>query len=263
MNLYVFDVDGVLTDPIKKQSNKKLLIELSHILKNGNMLAFNTGRSLSWVQERILNNLFELVGNKALFGKMLVVGEKGNTLMQYEDQKWSTKIMSENLPQDLIHTIRKLIQQKFNKTTFFDESKLTMISTEMKDGANHDEYVKDQKKLHNEVEKILSGKEYKDLRMRIDPTIIALDIQEKNAGKHLGAQRIETWLQDKGYKPESVYMVGDSKSDIEMAEELQHLYPVTFVFVNEPDKLGKVQGKYKVVYTKEKFEKGTLEFLKS
>ena len=69
MNLYVFDVDGVLTDPIKKQSNKKLLIELSRILKNGNILAFNTGRSLSWVQERILNNLFELVGNKALFGK--------------------------------------------------------------------------------------------------------------------------------------------------------------------------------------------------
>ncbi|MFI5265542.1 MAG: HAD family hydrolase, partial [Candidatus Levyibacteriota bacterium] len=139
--------------------------------------------------------------------------------------------------------------------------KTTMISVEMKDGFDNDVYSKQQKILHEKIEQLLSLPEYKNLKLRIDPSQISLDIQPQGAGKHLGAVRIEKWLQENNYKPEKVIMFGDSPSDIEMAEELEDRFLCEFVFVNDSAKLDTKNLTCKVVFTKASFTQGTLEYL--
>lgn len=264
MNAYIFDVDGVLTDPIQKLvTENELLPRLIKILAAGNPIALNTGRSLSWVSERIIEPLEKIISDKSLFKNVIIVGEKGNTLLTYRNGKWENQTVTSKISATLEAHIKKLTESEFSESMFFDPDKTTMISVEMNDGFDNDSYSKQQTILHEKIERLLRKPEYKNLKLRIDPSQISLDIQPQDAGKHLGAVRIEKWLQENNYKPEKVIMFGDSPSDIEMAEELQDRFPCEFVFVNDPAKIDIGNLTCKVTLTKAKFTSGTLEYLTS
>ncbi len=261
---YIFDVDGVLSDPVQKQvTEPELLNQLVRILEQEDPLALNTGRATSWVKERVIAPLEKLVSQKSLFDNFMVVGEKGNTLLTFESGEWKDTILTSQINVSLEKNIREIAENEFAGSMFFDPDKSTMVSIEMRDGFNNDEYTKEQKKLHQKLNELLDTPEYKDLNMRIDPSQISLDIQPQDAGKHLGAVRIEKWFEDKSQKPDRVIMFGDSPSDIEMAEELQDRFTCEFVFVNDPHM---IQGKNltcKVTFTKARFTAGTLEYLQA
>jgi len=46
---WIFDIDGVVTNP--------LLVHIADKLKSGEPVAFNAGRSTSWLIERVINPL--------------------------------------------------------------------------------------------------------------------------------------------------------------------------------------------------------------
>lgn len=261
----MFDVDGVITNPTEKKVTEKGLIEaIAGKLNKGDVVTLNTGRSISWMIDRVLNPLRNAIKDKSKLDNFLAVGEKGGTWAYFVNNELETeqdeKII---IPQSLKNTVRNLIQIEFDKKMFFDDSKLTMLSTEMVDGRSTDEYAIEQKELIKKMEEIIKKPEYNYLKLRIDPTTIATDIQNYHVGKHFGARRIINWLAEKGIKPTKIIAVGDSQSDVEMAEELQDEFDVEFVFVGNEPKLKSDGLKKYSIFTKSRFEKGTMEFLSS
>ncbi|MBI2031073.1 MAG: HAD hydrolase family protein [Candidatus Levybacteria bacterium] len=146
---------------------------------------------------------------------------------------------------------------------FFDYTKQTMVSVEMTDGYSLIDYKKNQSALINDLSNIINksdlGKHFK-----IDPTVIAADIENKHVGKGFAVRRIIDWLEETEIKPQKFITFGDSKSDLPMGEKLHELgFKVEFVFVGEKSHLKKTKYPFPIFFTKSKFEKGTLEFLES
>ncbi len=260
---YIFDVDGVITNPAEKKVTEEGLIEaIAQKLDEGDIVTLNTGRSLSWMMDRVIKPIEKAVKNKENLDNFLAVGEKGGSWLFFQNGEWVTEVdKNVSTPKSLQNAIRNLINDKFSDCMFYDESKLTMISTEMIDGHPIAKYSKKQHILVEEMREILEQKEFKSLDLKIDPTTIATDIQNSHVGKHLGARRIANWLKERGIKPEHIVAIGDSQSDTEMAEELQDEYSLDFVFVGKAEKLDSSKLKKKPVFTKSLFGEGTLEFL--
>jgi hydroxymethylpyrimidine pyrophosphatase-like HAD family hydrolase len=260
---WVFDVDGVITNPKEKKITQEGLIEeIAKRVDDGDIVTLNTGRSVSWVEERALNPLLEAIHDKTKLSDLFIVGEKGATWAFFQNGKLITQIDKTcSLPASLREDLRNLITKEFSDCMFYDESKLTLISLEMKDGYEIADYTQRQLVLVKRLREILDQPEYKNLNLRIDPSVIAVDIQAPATGKHMGARRIENWLNEKHIQPLKIIMVGDSQADTEMAEELQHgKYSVEFVFVGDQSKLDTSKLKNKPTFTKNLYEAGTLEF---
>ncbi len=260
MNAWVFDIDGVITDPVSKKADHKILKHLSNILQNGDFVSFNTGRSFVWTKDVILDSLLEYVTDHSLLKNVFVICEMGNVLAVYKDSEWQKRVLDDSLPEVIQKEIKKIIEEEFSECMFFDETKETMITAEMKEGFSMDLFKKRVKSLEEKVNAILMNKKYASLELRAVAGHISLDVQYEDAGKHLGAERIEDFMMENGIKPETVYMLGDSNSDSQMAQELEGSHKVIFVFVNDKSAL-KDTPMCEIIYTKEKFTNGTLEFL--
>lgn len=263
--VWIFDVDGVITNPALKRVTSDGLIEaIARRFEKGEYVALNTGRSAAWMMERVIKQIKDAVDDEADLAKFLAVGEKGGVLVSFEDGKWVYRVdPSISVPEPLKAEVRKLIADEFGDSMFYDGTKQTMISTEMIDGNPIPEYAKEQKVLVSRFERILARPEYRDLGLKVDPTTIATDIQNPRVGKHLGARKVADWLEENAVSAQSILEVGDSQSDTEMAEELQDNYPVRFIFVGDPSKLDTGRLKDKPTFTSKRFDEGTLEFLNS
>ena len=122
---------------------------------------------------------------------------------------------------------------------------------------------KRQAELVVELKAILDLPEHRPLQLEIDPSTIATDIQDRRAGKHLGARRIVEWPERRGGAREHFVTIGDSQSDTAMAEELQDAHAVDFVYVGDPARFNADALRCRVVQTSARFELGTLEYLES
>lgn len=263
MNTWIFDVDGVLSNLEDKITDPEILKHIADLLKNGNAIALNTGRSFSTIEETVLRPLEKLIIDKTHLKNMFIVCEMGNVLGSFKDGAFHKQLLDDPILPELSDQIREMVEKDFSAAMFFDESKETMLSIEVKDGFDLEIYKKAQDTLHEKITALLLSNKYLQMNLVIGRNPIAIDIQYEDAGKHLGAERIEDWMMAEGIKPETIYMIGDSPSDSKMAEELQNTYSVIFVFVGEKEKLDTDRLMCEIVYTKEKYNKGTLEFLKS
>ncbi|MDP2637804.1 MAG: hypothetical protein Q8P26_01970 [Candidatus Levybacteria bacterium] len=265
-HMIILDVDGVITDPKEKIiTEPEILDQIVSRLEKGEPVALNTGRSIEWVIDRVLNPLTEKIKDKKILQNLLAVGEKGGTWAEFDDQGNLTQHKDENIsvPDSLKDKIRDLINKKYSDSMFFDESKLTMISTEMKDGLSLEDYRKKQEAISSELQALLDDNSLNN-RFKIDPTTIAVDVENKFVGKHFAVRRILEWVRGKGFNPKQYIALGDSfKSDISMAEEINsQKLPVEFVYVGEDD-IDTSRYPFTIRRTEVKFGKGALEFLKT
>lgn len=263
---FLFDVDGVITDPVHKKITLPSLSEaIGKRINLDDIVSLNTGRSLTWLIEHdVVGSIERAVNEKTKLTDFIAVGEKGGTWMTYDNGHWKTHIDEEiRVPKSLQEGIRNLIESDFSDCMFYDASKLTMISTEMIDGFDVPTFTENQKELTKKLREMIAEPRYGNLNLNIDPTTIATDVQNSHVGKHLGARRIEDWLKNKGLQPKRFIAIGDSQSDTEMAEELQANYPTEFVFVGDPAKLDKSRLSCSVTFTEKRFAEGTLEYLNS
>lgn len=256
---YIFDVDGVITDPVSKDANQDVLKHILKILEKGDFVALNTGRSFSWTKDKILTPLIEKVQDSSILKNMFIVCEFGNVLARFENNEFVKRVLDDPLPEDLQEKMKKLAAQ-FSDSLFYDESKETMISLEMKDGFDVEKFEPIMKDLEEKVSKIVNT-EYVNLELRVETNQIALDIQYDDAGKHLGAERIEDFMLENMLKPSIIYMFGDNPTDSQMAEELQGTYEVKFIYVGDKSKLDTEKLTCDIIYPVAKYTAGTLEFL--
>lgn len=266
---WLFDVDGVITNPEQKRiTEPRIFDEIVKRLTNGEPVALVTGRSIDFMRQRVIEPLIERTENLGLLQNFLAMGEKGGVWITYGQEGEPQEHIDENIsvPQSLQDEVRKLIESEFSDLMFYDESKKTMISTEMIDGSNLEEYHARQKILDQKLEELIRKHRLED-KLEVDPTTIALDIQNKHVGKDFAARRVLAWLKEKGVKPTQVITIGDSKSDVPMAQEIYDQgLPVMFIFVGKEVDRADIQSRnlpFPVTFTQNKYEKGTVEYLTS
>ena len=263
---WIFDVDGVLTHPSEKRVTELALFdEIEKRLKSDQPVILNTGRSVEFVDKEIFEPLLAHMDDRTWLKDFLMVCEKGAMWVTFDEEGRRKDHIdaSVSVPSDIQEVIRSLVENTYSESTFFDETKKTMISVEMKDGYSVDAFKKIQKNLDADMQAILDVHPRKD-DFHVDTTRIASDMQANRAGKHLGATRILDWMEDRGFDPESFVCFGDGLSDIAMADEFYSEGKKTvFVFVGEHTILDGIERAYEVVITEGHCEAGALEYLQA
>lgn len=261
---WIFDVDGVITNLQEKRVTEPEILE--HIAKKlelGKPVTFNTGRSISWVIDRVINPLLDKIQHKKFLENLFAVGEKGGTWLTFDKDGTMRQYKDDSIsiPQSLREKVKKLIDTGYSESMFYDESKETMISTEMKDGFEVEEYRKLQEALNIKLNELIE-QENLNQQLKVDPTTIATDIENERVGKGFAIERILKWLQQRKINPRQFIAFGDSRGDLEMGEKLyERNLPFTFVYVGIRETLEGKEYPFPITYTQNRFDKGTLGFL--
>lgn len=262
---WLFDVDGVLSHLIEKRNTERELLErILGMLENGEPVALNTGRPVGFAVEKVFKELEAMTKDKSIFQNLLLVAEKGAIQISYDSNgSYKEEIDSSITVPEYIHNeVRELIEKEFSDIMFVDMGKRTMVSVEMIDGGNLEEFAKRQVELNSLLVRLMAkydlNKDYK-----LDPTRISIDLENKHVGKHLGAKKVLNWLKKLKIKPQEFIAFGDSKSDLGMAEEIfRNGLKVEMVFVGGKELIEGKEFDFPVKTPESNYEKGALEYLK-
>lgn len=257
MRAWIFDVDGVLTNlQTRDISQPTILSSLLQILTAHDLLTFNTGRDIAWVQRTILDHLQKMLPDPTLLSHSFIAGEKGGTYQQYGmEEEIATDLI---VDQKIVENIKKLIHDEFSDCAFFDEGKKTMVSIEMRRDTSPEVFALRQQELIPALKKLLIESEHPE-EFVIDPALIAVDIQSKRAGKDLGVEHILTWVEEHKHQPDMFYCFGDSPTDLHMGTLLQEKnLPFSFIYVGDKPL---EPTPFTPVLSEEKFDLGTAQAL--
>lgn len=221
----IYDVDGVLSDPVAKQAPEAIIKHLAAQLDRGAQVTLNTGRSTEWVEARIIIPLRGLIEDPSHLHNVLVVGEKGGAWTTYnEADNYTARHGASDaitVPSAVEEQVVALVAEKYSDIMYQSEQKDTMISIEMIDGGDIDTFRARQAELVADIQAILEAAGESE-KYRIDPTTIATDIESPYVGKDLGARRLVQFLRSNDINADAATFTafGDSPSDLAMADEL-------------------------------------------
>lgn len=263
--MLIFDVDGVITESTTGEVELGVIDKIIEALKQSEPVAFNTGRGLSWIAHNILSSIEARSSKKNIMNWLCITYQKGAFWVTFnEEGEQETPVAAPDItliPHFLRSEVLQLIATKYSETMFPGEEKEAVLSPQFIPGADFAQYKADQKNLVEDLQAMLQHYGLEE-RFRVDPTRIATDIEDKRLGKALGSQQILAWLKDRGMQPRYYITLGDSKSDIGMADEIYRQgLPVEFVFVGEKAQLAGIQLPFPLRLTESLCEKGTLEYL--
>lgn len=267
---YLFDIDGVLTNPeAKSVEHPALFGELIRRLEQEKPIGLNTGRSLNFIVEKVLEPIEAMVPEKRLLQNIIGVGEMGGIWITYSDKGKRMVDIDKNLsvPQEIQDEVRALVNQlPYSETMFYDDTKRTMVSVELlsqeqRAGKSFEDFQASQRQLVEDLRALLA-RHNKERDFKVTATRIATDLDNVRVGKALGAHKFVDLLRAKRIEPRAFLGFGDSASDYEMYQELKRLgKQAQFVFVGGREHLaGKPEEG--IIFTEEYVDKGTLEFLR-
>ncbi|QQS20183.1 hypothetical protein IPL85_01890 [Candidatus Saccharibacteria bacterium] len=237
---YLFDVDGVLTNPTTKIVDREAIFTgLIDRLQAGLPVAFNTGRSTKWVVDNVVQPMLERASDPGILQNAIIVGEKGASWATFGEDGTPLYGIADSLslPDTLSQAVDELAS-KYADTMGNLDPKQTMFSVEMLDGANIDEFHVVQAVFASELQALLDSHP-EGAMFRVDKTAIATDVESRYVGKALGADRFLEFLQTRDLKAKHYVAFGDSPSDLAMAEELaRRSQSVEMVYVGNPADIG-------------------------
>lgn len=202
-HVYLFDVDGPISDPQeRKVTEPKIIDELVSMSERSDIIALNTGRSIEWLlkgpksehgtylpgQKGLIELLDERIQDKSLLKKFYAIGEKGGSSLRYQSGAWIEETEDIAVPKEFRVAIGKIINEEFSEWMFNDDTKRTMVTSEMKripDGTAKEEkdrilteYHHQQQRLIDRIRPLIAEINHSDV-LKIDPTVIATDILRK------------------------------------------------------------------------------------
>jgi hydroxymethylpyrimidine pyrophosphatase-like HAD family hydrolase len=262
---WLFDVDGVLTDPDAKcVTQPEIFNEIIKRLENNEPVALNTGRSIDFVSKEILDPIEERLTDKSLLNNIFTIGEKGGVSITYNDGAKTVQVDEKlSVPIEIQNSIRELVSQPpFSDTMFYDETKKTIVTIELKTGITISEFKQPQQDLVKALQLLLNKFDLGDSFI-VDPTRIATDIENKLMGKAFGTRKFIELLEERNIVPKEFIGFGDSVSDYDMFEELKRFGKNSkFVFVGDKEDL-KEKDPSSVTFTELHDDKGTLQYLQN
>ncbi|HKR81925.1 MAG TPA: hypothetical protein VJR27_02905 [Candidatus Saccharimonadales bacterium] len=257
--IYVFDLDGVITNPADSLVEKAVVEHVYHLLEKGIFVAVNTGRSYQWVHTNLLQAL-EHMGTTEVFKRVFIVCEKGGESAIWhgsgfipQPSRFALSAEARELGRRIFETNKALFS-----TMFWDATKQTMATLEKRPSADLASFKAEQLILVSKLEQAFAG-----WSVKIDATTIATDIERREAGKHAGAALIYEWVRQHTSNGRAGFVsFGDSLSDYEMARYFaQKGSPSTFVFVGVEKVSFAKEPNVTVIRTKAHYAAGAREYL--
>lgn len=266
LTAWLFDVDGVLTDPERKiVADLALFDELICRLRAGEPVGLNTGRSLEVIGETVLDPLERRLSDRSLLAGLIGIGEKGGVWVEYTADGARVEYVDPGVavPLDLQNAVRALVRQpRFADCMFYDETKRTMISVELRAGRTVAEFAPRQRELAAELRELVA-RHPDGSDLRVDPSRIATDVEHTHMGKGRGAQQFVALLESRHIRPQRYVCFGDSASDYPMLEALLALgQRAELVFVGERHLLAGQDTRF-VTFTDQLCDPGTLTYLRA
>jgi hydroxymethylpyrimidine pyrophosphatase-like HAD family hydrolase len=256
--VYVFDLDGVITDPRDTSVDEVVVGRIGHVLGQGGHVAVNTGRSFVWVQENLVARLQASAGPGA-FERLYIVCEKGGESRLWQGGVFVSQPSRFALEADAAEITRRLYEDRKAElnTMFWDATKRTMITIEKYPEAGMDEFKVQQAQFSQLLRQGLGSK-----AVKVDATTIATDVESPLAGKHAGAELVYEWVaKNTPVEHDTFTCFGDSVSDYEMARYFaQHGAATTFVYVGEPSAVFDEEPRVQLIRTKALYAAGTREY---
>ena len=257
-SVYVFDLDGVITNPQNSAVDGTAVEHIYNLLQNDVYVAINTGRSYAWVDEHLVGTLRDL-GAQTYFDHLYVVCEKGGESLSWDGVDFSPQPSRFALSKQDIASCRQVFDdnQDLLSTMFWDDTKQTMATIEKLPQADLQEFHAQQTILVDKLANAFDGQD-----VRVDGTTIATDVELPSAGKHAGAELIFEWVATHSDTQNSSFVCfGDSKSDYEMARYFASQgNQTTFVFVGKKeDEIAEHDGVL-LVRTNAMYAEGTREY---
>ncbi len=241
----LLDVDGPVSSPDSRTVARPLLDDLRSLLDAGVPVVLNTGRSVTFVADKILGPLAD--AGLPASARLHAICEKGGVWTSAGPEgageiRVDPALRVPDICRDLLET---LAVERYGDAMFVDRTKQVMATVEARTDVPNEHYLARQSSFDAELLAGLRaaglGVRCRDERFpdaqgrtpwRIDPSVIATDVESDDAGKALGARRALALLADDGPLPRTWYTVGDSRSDYAMADQLHDLgYGVTLVDV--------------------------------
>lgn len=241
----LLDVDGPVSSPETRTLGRSLLDDVHALLAAGIPVVLNTGRATAFVDEHVLGPL--VAAGLPPAARLHAVCEKAGT--------WTTAgpdgtgaVHADpalRVPDVCRELVAALVGDTYGDAMFVDATKVVMATVEARTDVPNAYYLDRQRKFDADL---LAGMRAAGLGVRlrderhpdadgrtpwrIDPSVIATDIESDDAGKALGARRALALLAGDGPLPRTWHTVGDSRSDYAMADQLHGLgYEVTHVDV--------------------------------
>lgn len=81
-HFFIFDVDGVITNPHNSAFSPAVVAIIRSLLAEGNLVGINTGRSYAWLQEHLLGHLLEGM-DQAGQSHLAIACQKGGELITW------------------------------------------------------------------------------------------------------------------------------------------------------------------------------------
>ncbi|WP_273851376.1 HAD family hydrolase [Guptibacillus spartinae] len=227
MALYMFDVDGVLTDE-NARPDEDVVRKIEKLAIDGHVLSFVTGRSRGWLSDY----LFPLFDDEIDWSSLYCVSEHGVIKGRGTDtSSWDLDegyVISDEVKDKLYKVSQK---EKYEDLIQWDQTKEAMGTVEAVHGDPGDkEHLKKTRKALQEyaddVESIASESGNKTAVSTYGVDVIHPDLTKK-----IGA----TWILDEIHSAEEVFVFGDSEGDIVMAVTARehHIDNITFYWVGE------------------------------
>ncbi|WP_222194938.1 hypothetical protein [Modestobacter italicus] len=226
----LLDVDGPVASPETRTVAPALLEDLRRLLGAGIPVVLNTGRSVDFVEGQVLGPLVDR--GLPAGARLHAVCEKGGL--------WTTAGAGEvhldaelAVPAVCHAVLGELLDGGYQDAMFVDTGKRTMATVEARTDVPASHYAERQRAFDADLAErlsaagvgvVLGGRSFPDAAgrrpWRIDPSVIATDVESVRAGKALGARRALELLRADGPLPRVWHTVGDSRSDYAMADHL-------------------------------------------
>ncbi|WP_125616568.1 hypothetical protein [Specibacter cremeus] len=229
----LLDVDGPIASPVTRTVPAPIIADLIALVAAGIPVIFNTGRSDAFIAAQLMAPMIAagLPGDAVVHA----ICEKGAVWFDFTADGAGPVHVDHDLavPAAYGDDVRGLVARDYADHMFFDETKRAMVSVEQRVDVANADYRGEQARFDVDAMALMSKHGLGATRLdhhvpdsddgvdyRVDPTIIATDIESVRLGKDLGASRAVEMLAARGITPAAWRTMGDSRTDYAMADWL-------------------------------------------
>lgn len=264
MQAYLFDVDGVITDPVKREITKpELITQLLALLQQGSPIAFISGRGLIWMRSRVIKVLEKYLDDHPVLDRnaldnLYISGEFGGVSAVYQQGQRQEEVNKALMIPQGVRSMLEMKAQSFIEYVFVDIEKQTQFTVEANFNKNTNLMDDHGDDIADDFRTVIQGQP--ELEVQVDR--IAVNVKNKQANKRYATDQFLQWLANKNFQPEKYIVFGDSPTDLEIGEQLQAKnLPFDFVYVGEKTDLAESNPQFSIHITNAHCDVGTVEFL--
>lgn len=232
----LLDVDGPIASTETRTVPRDVLDSLAELARRGVPVGFNTGRSVEFLLRHLVEPLRARVDLAAapLYGvcekgavwfpcSAVPAGDVPPVTDRHAPPAWVRVDAGMVIEDELADAIARVNEERSRGMQPQDGGKLAMVSFEMDVDADRDAYEPARDDVARGVEELLAERGAGE-RIRVDPTVISVDVEDARSGKALGMERARALMDEAGVPfPRRWFTAGDSRSDYAMADALHAL----------------------------------------